>query len=333
MVRTFAVAWVGAHIALSGQVQAALIVNPAQPITDRINVNLIATADDDGSDSTAGMFGSAAQQAQVFSLVDVIFAQAGIDVEFAFRPGAYSSSFARTGAPGANNPRPQSDLNAIRNAASAAGGVLSGDPNTINVFLVSIVPGFSALSDNATAGLATIGGNGIAYYGGENLLDFAGGREILASVLSHELGHNLGLSHNTLSENLMQSGGGGEDGERLSAAQIQTILTSRFTVPAPAPTLPGDFNDDDRVDGSDFLVWQRGGSPDRLSAGDLSLWRTQFDNVGGATDVAAAAPPVVPEPAALHLAILGVAGFGIAHSARGRCRRAPGAATDSSDRP
>jgi hypothetical protein len=302
MVRTFAIAWAVAQIALSGQVRAALVVNPALPITDRIKVNLIATADNDGSDSTAGMFGSTTQQAQVFSLVDVIFAQAGVDVEFAFRPGAYHSSFARTGEPGANNPRPQSDLNVIRNAASAAGGVLSGDPNTINLFLVSIVPGFSALSANATAGLATIGGNGVAYYGGESLLDFAGGREILASVLSHELGHNLGLSHNMLSENLMQSGGG-EDGERLSAAQIQTVLASRFTVPAPAPTLPGDFNDDDRVDGSDFLVWQRGESPSRLSPGDLSLWRTNFGNV----EKEVAALHAVPEPTTPWLGVLGIA--------------------------
>jgi hypothetical protein len=308
MVRTLAVAWTAAHFAFSGQVQAALIVNPAQPITERINVNLIATADDDGSDSTAGMFGSATQQAQVFSLVDVIFAQAGVDVEFAFRPGAaYNSSFARTGAPGANNPRPQSDLNAIRNAASAAGGVLSGDPNTINVSLVSIVPGFSALSANATAGLATIGGNGVAYYSGENLLDFAGGREILASVLSHELGHNLGLSHNTISENLMQSGGGGEDGERLSATQIQTILTSRFTVPAPAPTLPGDFNDDDRVDGSDFLAWQRGGSPTPLSAGDLTLWRTRFGSAGNVINAESAALRSVPEATGLSPGLIGLA--------------------------
>ena len=34
--------------------EAALIVNAARPITERVNVNLIAVADDDGTDSTAG---------------------------------------------------------------------------------------------------------------------------------------------------------------------------------------------------------------------------------------------------------------------------------------
>jgi hypothetical protein len=63
--------------------------------------------------------------------------------------------------------------------------------------------------------------------------------------------------------------------------------------------LPGDFNADSRVDGADFLVWQRGGSPAPLSAEDLNAWKTGL----GAT---AAAPTVgaVPEPSTLGLVTL-----------------------------
>jgi hypothetical protein len=286
---------------LTSSAPAALIVNAARPITDRVNVNLIGVADDDGSDSTRGTFGTATQQAEIFSFVDTIYAQAGVDVEFAFRPGTYNSSFARIGTPGNNDPRPQSDLSTIRMSAAAAGGVLSPDANTLNVFLVSIVPGFSQLSVNSSAGLATVNGNGIAYYGGSGLPGGASGREVLASVLAHEIGHNLGLNHVSIVENLMTSN---SDGERLNDTQIQTILASRLSVTAPPTTLPGDFNGSGRVDGADFLVWQRGGSPNPRSVSDLSLWRTNFGRTG-ATPLGAA----VPEPHGLLLAVTATFAF------------------------
>jgi hypothetical protein len=307
MVRPIALCVFAAVWTLGGHAAAALIVNPPRPISDRVNVNLIAVADNDGTDSTADTFGNATQQTQIFSLVDVIYAQAGVDVAFAFRPGTYNSSFARTGTPGANSPRPTSDLNTMRSNAAAAGGVLSSDPNTINVFLVSIAPGFIQLSANSSAGLATIGGNGVAYYGGSSLLTFGGGREVLASVLAHEIGHNLGLAHNTITQNLMRSGGSDADkGQRLDAGQIQTILGSRFTIAAPPAPHPGDFNNDGVVDGADFLRWQRGGSPLPLSAVDLLAWKTNF----GVPDITAAyvetASPPVPEPCGAALSALAI---------------------------
>ena len=51
----------------------------------------------------------------------------------------------------------------------------------------------------------------------------------------------------------------------------------------------GDFNGDSIVDGADFLVWQRGGSPNPLSPGDLETWKGAF----GGPAIAA-----VPEPTA-----------------------------------
>jgi hypothetical protein len=68
----------------------------------------------------------------------------------------------------------------------------------------------------------------------------------------------------------------------------------------------GDFDGDGRVDGRDFLVWQRGGSPSPLSSGDLAAWRSNF-GAGGAAAVAAA----VPGPTALALGLVVSVAFAI----------------------
>ena len=54
----------------------------------------------------------------------------------------------------------------------------------------------------------------------------------------------------------------------------------------------GDFDGDGDVDSRDFLAWQRGGSPNPLSAGDLAEWQANYGN-----DPLAAMS--VPEPSAL----------------------------------
>ncbi len=59
--------------------------------------------------------------------------------------------------------------------------------------------------------------------------------------------------------------------------------------------LPGDFDLDGDVDGRDFLVWQRGGSPNPLGAADLAAWQTNY----GAP--LAAIFTAVPEPGSLML--------------------------------
>jgi hypothetical protein len=40
--------------------------------------------------------------------------------------------------------------------------------------------------------------------------------------------------------------------------------------------LLGDFDHDGDVDGRDFLVWQRGGSPTPFSASDLANWQSNY---------------------------------------------------------
>jgi hypothetical protein len=64
--------------------------------------------------------------------------------------------------------------------------------------------------------------------------------------------------------------------------------------------VPGDFDQNGTVDGVDLLIWQRGGSPNPLDAGDFAAWEGNF---GGTAAVVAA----VPEPSAALLGLLAIA--------------------------
>jgi hypothetical protein len=76
-----------------------------------------------------------------------------------------------------------------------------------------------------------------------------------------------------------------------------------------------DYDEDGDVDGRDFLVWQRGGSPRSLSADDLSLWQAQYGSVGlNAQSVA------VPEPRTLVL-LLAIPPLALTRSTSLRSRR------------
>lgn len=77
----------------------------------------------------------------------------------------------------------------------------------------------------------------------------------------------------------------------------------------------GDFDLDGDVDGHDFLLWQRGGSPAPLSAGDLANWRA---NYGGGSVVANSI--TVPEPTTLTLLMLAAA---VRFAIRRRAREVP----------
>lgn len=63
------------------------------------------------------------------------------------------------------------------------------------------------------------------------------------------------------------------------------------------PTGPGDFDMDTDVDGSDFLLWQRGGSPNGPTAGDLAEWQSNYP----APLAGVGAVSAVPEPGAVAL--------------------------------
>lgn len=65
-------------------------------------------------------------------------------------------------------------------------------------------------------------------------------------------------------------------------------------------TLPGDFDADSDVDGDDFLAWQRGDSPNPLSASDLADWQANY----GLSALTLQAATAVPEPSGLLLLLL-----------------------------
>ena len=95
------------------------------------------------------------------------------------------------------------------------------------------------------------------------------------------------------------------------ADNVITIDNVRFNGPTVNP-LGGDFDGDLDVDGDDFLIWQRGESPNGLFTGDYESWKASF----GQTPEAAAAAGAVPEPASLALG--GAAALGLLARRRGR---------------
>jgi hypothetical protein len=71
----------------------------------------------------------------------------------------------------------------------------------------------------------------------------------------------------------------------------------------------GDFDFDGDVDGRDFLVWQRGGSPSGTTAGDLAEWQRDY----GAGQLEATLH-AVPEPGCL--TVMSLVTFGISSLSR-----------------
>jgi GDSL-like lipase/acylhydrolase family protein len=67
--------------------------------------------------------------------------------------------------------------------------------------------------------------------------------------------------------------------------------------------LGADFDQDDDVDGADFLAWQRSESPIPLSQSDLDDWQASF---GSVISSATAASTAVPEPSTGILLMLGM---------------------------
>jgi hypothetical protein len=309
--------------------QAAVDVNPAQPITRRVTVQLIQTALDNGS-ALATVFGDSTQRVSIESSIDLIWAQAGIDIAFLPAITRWNDTFAYQGTAGSGT-RSTNDLSAIVNLA-ASEGVLNPSSSVINLIMVNVVPGFPPLSEDTSAGYARVNGNGINGFVGDNLLTFSNGRDVIAGVMAHEIGHNLGLNHTPdRLPNLMSPNG---TTEQLDVAQIAIARASRFAISILTP-VTGDYNGNGVVDAADYVLWRNtlnqtgtglaadGNTNDRIDTGDFTIWRSSFGTRNTATGATAGIVSTgiipVPEPNTA-LVFAGLMAFVLTSTARNRAR-------------
>jgi hypothetical protein len=104
---------------------------------------------------------------------------------------------------------------------------------------------------------------------------------------------------------------GAQDVNDLSFQYRDTTIGTLTGVVEFASSAGGDYDSNGVVDGRDFLIWQRGGSPNPLSAGDLAAWKSNFGSGSAQSAVAS-----VPEPGTALLVMLGL---GVA-AFKKRCR-------------
>ena len=197
---------------------------PSADVREVVFIQPIVAANSDGSNQ-AEFFGSAAQEADIKNRIDEIFGQADIDIEF-LPTRRINDTFTNVGNGGGT--RTGNDLGRIISNGDAS-GIGNSDRNVIDLYFVERVPGFGDVSDGTANGLAFVGSAGAAVHIGDNLVDFSSGRQTIAEVTAHEIGHNLGLSHVNINGNLLASSGSGSD---LTDSQINTILRSSLSQPA-----------------------------------------------------------------------------------------------------
>jgi hypothetical protein len=136
-------------------------------------------------------------------------------------------------------------------------------------------------------------GDGIYFDDGVNLIEvMRSGRPLAGSTVDR-------LS-------FLSEGGMNASGQITYNATLNNGREGLFLFTPPVASLPGDFNGDGIVSGSDFLSWQRGGSQSVVGAGSLADWKANF----GTVPAAAAVLSAVPEPSSLALFTLGLLGIG-----------------------
>jgi len=209
---------------------ADLVRSPVPAAKEVVFIQPVLVADTDGRNKTV-FFGSAAQEQDIIERIDEIFAQAEVDVEF-LPNSHWGNSFVNFGSQSRSNlnlnaERPENHLDQIVDQGNST-GFGNRDDNVLDVYFVDRVPGFEFEESYVVNGLAFVGFNGVAIHIGENLVESASGREIIAEVFAHEIAHNFGLFHHDDDDNLLSADGSEHE---LTPAQIATILDSQFTQP------------------------------------------------------------------------------------------------------
>jgi len=142
----------------------------------------------------------------------------------------------------------------------------------------------------------------------EALDGFIRGSEAWFDVTSYLEGLRTGVADNGIAIQAAGTADGWQihtNGSTTALARPKLIVYSAdLGIVGPGP---GDFNDDGAVDGTDFLVWQRGLGTS-FDAADLADWRANFGSVGGGGPLASAAAAAVPEPAAAGMFLAAVFG-------------------------
>jgi len=192
-------------------------------IVERIFVQPVIAANSDGS-NVAEFFGNASQEADIKDRIDVIYAQANVDVEW-LPARRWNSTAVNVGS--GSGTRPQSDLGEIVRSGDSS-GFGARDTRIVDLYFVERVPGFAEVSEFVANGLAFVGASGIAMQTGDQLVSSSSGRSVVARVAAHEIGHNLGLQHTSGDDNLLSSGSGSTN---LTPSQIRTIIASPITQP------------------------------------------------------------------------------------------------------
>jgi hypothetical protein len=109
----------------------------------------------------------------------------------------------------------------------------------------------------------------------------------------------------------------------LDAAALRDIGWELTTPPG----VPGDYNNNGKVDAADYVLWRKGGPlanevnmPGTVNAADYTAWRARFGNTSGSGSGAVVSNATVPEPACIAMFLLGGVLFGATQRLRLRGR-------------
>ena len=232
---------------LTGSTFASIITNTAQPIDKRLTVQPVVLANDNGSNQAA-FFGNDPHRTAIESMVDVIWAQAGIDIEW-LSPNIWHKTEYQ-------NFDGSQVSTLLADARSENMTAPLGGSKVVNAFFMQSISGYTPISVQAQ-GTAFVNGNGTFQALGSQTVANPTYYERAARLVAHELGHNLGLLH--ASDLMQENDPNNSADERLTGSQISTARNSGFLIDY---TPPGDLNGDNAINGADLLIWENsyGGS-------------------------------------------------------------------------